>query len=79
MALILAVLMVAGAATYTIMMLASAVSAEEKAGYTTIDTSSLEDSGDVRISVGLMYGNNITVGFQTTRSEEHTSELQSRE
>lgn len=76
MALILAVLMVAGAATYTIWMLASAVSAEEAAGYTTIDTSSLEDSGDVRVRVGLMYGSNITVGFQTTVTNGYTVGLQ---
>ncbi len=76
MAVILAFLMVAGAATYTIMMLASAVSAEESTGYTTIDTSSLEDSGDVPVSVGLMYGSNITVSYQTTVTNGYTVGMQ---
>jgi len=77
MAMILAFLMVAGAATYTIMMLASAVSAEEAVGYTTsLDTSSLEDSGDVRVNIGLMYGDNITVGFQTTVTDGYTVGIQ---
>ncbi len=76
MAMILAFLMVAGAATYTIMMLASAVSADETSGYTTIDTSSLEDSGDVPVSVGLMYGSNITVSFQTWVANGYTLGLQ---
>lgn len=77
LAVILAVLMVAGTATYTIMMLASAVSGAEAGYTTTIDTSSLEDSGDVRVSVGLMYGSNITVGFQTTVANGYTLGLQS--
>lgn len=79
MAMILALLMVAGAATYTIMMLASAVSvsAEEAVGYTTtIDTFSLEDGGDVRVSAGLMFGDNITVGFQTTVTDGYTIGIQ---
>lgn len=77
MAMILAILMIAGAATYTIMLLASAVSADEAVGYTTtIDTSSLEDGGDVRVRVGLMFGDNITVGFQTTVTDGYTIGIQ---
>jgi len=74
---IMAFLMVAGAAYYTILMLTSAVGAETTAAETQIiDTSSLKDSGDVLISVGLMYGTNLTTGFQTTTSDGYTIGVQ---
>lgn len=77
LAMILAILMVAGAATYTIMILASAVSANEAVEISTsIDTSSLKDSEDVRVRVGLMYDDNITVGFQTETTNGYTIGLQ---
>ena len=74
---IMAFLMVAGMAYYTILMLASAVGAETTAaGTQIIDTSSLKDSEDVLISVGLMYGSNLTTGFQTTTSDGYTIGVQ---
>lgn len=62
-ALILAFLMVIGGAYYVIYLLTLSVSAEQTDVY---DTSSLKTGGDVLISVGLMYGDNITTGFQVT-------------
>ncbi len=77
MAFILAVLMVAGMAYYTIYILVSSVSASDAEEETVIiNTSSLKDSGDVLISVGLMYGTNLTTGFQTTTSEGYTLGIQ---
>ncbi|MBQ3859730.1 MAG: SpoIID/LytB domain-containing protein, partial [Clostridia bacterium] len=64
-AVIMVVLMILGAASYTITILASAVNAAET---DTIDTSSLKQSGDVLITVGLM------VGDETPSSLEVTSE-----
>ncbi len=68
--LILAVLMCAGAAYTLIATLILDVKAEQTTTYNSnsraIDTSSLKNSGDVLISVGLMYGSNITTGFQIT-------------
>lgn len=75
---ILAFLMVAGMAYYTIYILTSSIGAEEPETGTieTIDTSSLKDSGDVLISVGLMYGSNLTTGFQTTTTDGYTIGIQ---
>lgn len=68
--LILAILMCAGAAYTIIGTLILDVKAETTTTYASnsraIDTSSLKNSGDVLISVGLMYGSNITTGFQIT-------------
>ncbi len=66
--------MVSGAAAYTISILASTISAAETSE--TIDTSSLQDSGDVRVRVGLMYGDNLTVGFQTTVTDGYRLGIQ---
>ena len=65
-AMILAALMVGSMAYYTIYILASTIRASDIDTETSsvIDTSSLWDSEDVLVSVGLMYGDNITTGFQ---------------
>ncbi len=65
-AMILAILMVGSMAYYTIYILASSVRASDIDSETSsaIDTSSLKDSEDVLVSVGLMFGDNITTGFQ---------------
>lgn len=60
-ALIMAFLMVAGAAYYAIYLMTLPISATE-----TVDTSSLTDSGDVPVRVGLTYGDSVTVGFEIT-------------
>ena len=62
LALILAVLMVVGVAYILIAMLAPAmtVSAAETG---VIDTSSLKEGGDVLVSVGLLYGDDVEVEF----------------
>lgn len=74
---ILAFLMIAGMAYTTIFYLVTAVSAEETTEDTiVIDTSSLKNGGDVLISVGLMYGSNLTTGFQTTTEEGYTIGIQ---
>jgi len=66
LALVLAVLMVGGVAYYTIYLMATAISAEMQIqDDTPIDTSSLSENEDVLVRVGLMYGDNITVGFET--------------
>ena len=64
--MILAALMVGSMAYYTIYILASTIRASDIDTETSsvIDTSSLWDSEDVLVSVGLMYGDNITTGFQ---------------
>ena len=68
-ALLMAILMVAGAAYYAIYMMTLSVSAADPAEQTEIvDTSSLTDSGDVPVRVGLMYGDGVTVGFEVTSS-----------
>lgn len=78
--LILAVLMVIGMAYYTIYILISAINASDADNSNeeieVINTSSLKDSGDVMISVGLMYGSNLTTGFQTTTPEGYTVGIQ---
>ena len=73
----MAFLMVAGMAYYTILMLTSAIAAESPSQETQIiNTSSLKDSGDVLINVGLMYGSNLTTGFQTTTTDGYTIGVQ---
>ena len=66
---VLAFLMIAGMAYTTIFYLVTAVSAESDIETSMIETSSLKDSGDVLIRVGLMYESNLTTGFQTTTDE----------
>ncbi|MBQ8187753.1 MAG: SpoIID/LytB domain-containing protein [Clostridia bacterium] len=73
---ILAFLMIAGMAYSTIYYLVTAVSAEETEQIEVIDTSSLKNSGDVLISVGLMFGSNLTTGFQTTTEEGYIVGIQ---
>ncbi len=70
MAIVLAVLMVGGAAS----VLVSVAFAEEATEI--IDTSSLADGGDVRVRVGLMYGDNLTVGFQTAVTDGYRLGIQ---
>lgn len=62
--MILAALMVGSMAYYTIYILASSAGAADIETASVIDTSSLKDGGDVLVSAGLMYGDNITTGFQ---------------
>ncbi len=67
--IVLAVLMVLGVAYYTIMLIASAVSAasdslENEIPDEMIDASSLKSGEDVLVAVGLMYGSNLTTGFE---------------
>ncbi len=70
MALLMAILMVAGAAYYTIYILTSAVYATDVAQSTQItNTSSLKSSGDVPVRVGLMVGENVTTGFEVTATD----------
>ncbi|MBE6569215.1 MAG: SpoIID/LytB domain-containing protein [Ruminococcaceae bacterium] len=67
MALLLAILMVGGMAYYTIYLLATTISADSEITETIpVDTSSLSADEDVLVRVGLTYGSNITVGFETT-------------
>ena len=79
-AMILALLMVGSMAYYTIYILSSSVRANDdiKSSETVqvIDTSSLKNSGDVLVSVGLMYGSNITTGFQCTTTDGYTIGVQ---
>lgn len=75
--MILAILMVAGMAYYTIYILASAAAnaadvTDNNTEAAVIDTSSLKNGGDVLISVGLMYGSNLTKGFETTTTDGYT-------
>ncbi len=75
--LILALLMIGGLAYYTIYLLTLSVGAEDADEENKIiNTSSLKDSEDVLISVGLMYGSNITTGFQTTTEEGYIVGIQ---
>ena len=64
LALLLAILMIAGMAYYTIYILTTSISADDVD--MTVNTSLLKENDDVMVSVGLMYGSNITTGFQTT-------------
>ena len=63
--------MVLGVAYYTIVILASSIGADDVQTETSevLDTSSLKQSGDVLVSVGLMYGSEITTGFQCVSSD----------
>lgn len=75
-AMILAALMVGSMAYYTIYVLITPTGASDVKtdadSYTVIDTSSLKDSGDVLVSAGLMYGDNITTGFQCETTDGYT-------
>ncbi len=78
MALIMAVLMVAGAAYYTLYLLATAVSAADVNSTMVTetvqipDTSSLTNGGDVPVRVGLMTGDSVTTGFEVTATNGFT-------
>jgi len=66
-ALLMAILMVAGSAYYAIyLMTISARAADVAAETEIVNTSSLKDGGDVPVRVGLMTGDNVTVGFEVT-------------
>ncbi|MGN1347193.1 MAG: SpoIID/LytB domain-containing protein [Eubacteriales bacterium] len=71
-ALILAVLMVGGMAYYTIYILTSSVGAADFEISEVLDTSSLKNSGDVLVRVGLMYGSNLTKGFEVQTTDGFT-------
>lgn len=72
-ALTMAVLMILGMAYYTILMLVTAVgAADTRSTVQVTDTSSLKNSGDVLISVGLMYGSNLTKSFDVTTAKGFT-------
>lgn len=62
----------------TAYILISSISAEEPETATieTIGTSSLKNGVDVLVSVGLMYGTNLTTGFQTTTTDGYTLGIQ---
>lgn len=69
-ALLMAILMVAGSAYYAIYLMTSSVSAADPVQEIEImNTSSLKNSGDVPVRVGLMTGDNITVGFEVTTTD----------
>lgn len=70
-------------AYYTIYILTSSVGAADVSDNTAkneitevIDTSSLKSGGDVPVSVGLMYGDNITTGFECTTTDGYTIGIQ---
>ena len=69
---ILALLMIGGAAYYAIYLMAMSAKAQDSStaanGTETVimDTSSLSDSGDVPVRVGLSYGDGVTVGFEVS-------------
>lgn len=71
-ALIMAFLMVGGMAYYTIYVLTSTVGAAELVTEDVPDTSSLKNSEDVLISVGLMYGSSLTKAFALWSDEGYT-------
>lgn len=74
--LVLAILMLAGMAYYTIYMLLISVNAEETSSVPIRNTSSLKQSGDVLVSVGLSYSSGITTSFQTTTDEGYVVGMQ---
>jgi len=74
LSLILAILMVAGMAYYTIFLLTVSIEADDLSE--TVDTSLLKENDDVMVSVGLMYGSNITTGFQTTTDKGYRLGIQ---
>lgn len=72
---ILALLMIGGAAYYAIYLMAMSVNAQDTAAGTEtviMDTSSLSDSGDVPVRVGLSYGDGVTVGFEVSSTDGFT-------
>ena len=72
---ILALLMIGGAAYYAIYLMAMSVNAQDTANGTEtviMDTSSLSDSGDVPVRVGLSYGDGVTVGFEVSSTNGFT-------
>ena len=71
-ALIMAVLMVGGMAYYTIYVLTSSVGAQEITTAEALDTSSLKNSGDVLVSVGLVYGSSLSKAFAVWSDEGYT-------
>ena len=71
-ALIMAILMVVGMAYYTIYVLTSSVGAAETMTAEAIDTSSLKNSEDVLVSVGLNYGSSLTKAFGIWSDEGFT-------
>ncbi len=73
LSLLLAVLMIGGMVYYTVYLLTLSVGADSE----TINTSPLKENDGVMISVGLMYGSNITTGFQTTTDIGYTLGIQS--
>lgn len=77
LAMFLAILMVAGAAYYAIYLMTLSVSsasvyAADVQETEILDTSSLMDSGDVPVRVGLMMGENVTVSFEVTSTAGFT-------
>jgi len=72
LALIMAILMVGGMAYYTIYVLTTSVGAEETTITEVIDTSSLKNSGDVLVSVGLNFGSSLTKAFAVWADEGYT-------
>lgn len=78
LAMFLAILMVAGAAYYAIYLMtlsvssASVYAADVVQETEIVDTSSLMDSGDVPVRVGLMMGENVTVSFEVTSNAGFT-------
>lgn len=72
LALIMAILMVGGMAYYTIYVLTTSVGAAETVTAEALDTSSLKNSGDVLVSVGLNYGSNLTKSFGVWADEGYT-------
>lgn len=71
-ALIMAILMVGGMAYYTIYVLTTSVGAAETTTAEAIDTSSLKNSEDVLVSVGLNFGSSLTKSFGIWSDEGYT-------
>lgn len=78
LAMFLAILMVAGAAYYAIYLMtlsvssASVYAADVVQETEILDTSSLMDSGDVPVRVGLMMGESVSVSFEVTSTAGFT-------
>lgn len=71
-ALIMAILMVGGMAYYTVYVLTASVGAAEITTAEAIDTSSLKNSEDVLVSVGLNFGSSLTKSFGVWSDEGYT-------
>ncbi len=71
-ALIMAILMVGGMAYYTVYVLTASVGAAEITTAEAIDTSSLKNSEDVLVSVGLNFGSSLTKSFGIWSDEGYT-------